>query len=127
MSIRIIPDAELEALHEALGNESKVGHAFLALAWANRAAYGLTYGEVVTEPPLIRRPEVRPLHDPEKERELAWAAEHGGSFRWAENVLYNAVSNGGVDFASWDARSVLLDAAARAMLHTCSPQPHRKD
>lgn len=108
MSVALYNNEEICALWQACGGEDELRDLFVALAYANRAAYLLSYGELDFEP-LVK------LEGPrEDERYGRWARD---TLSWADNLLYNCVSNGGADFAPPD-RANKLRAVAYAVQHS---------
>jgi hypothetical protein len=113
MSVFIYDETELEGLWHALGGAPETGYALRALAIANRAAYLQTYGPgtcpsgpFTVEFPRIEKP--RELDRTKRPGGLDWDAK-----TWAENLLYNCVSNSGLDFAPDAAVKTVLDAATK--------------
>lgn len=113
MSVALFHAAELEAMHHELGDDMTLFPAVRALAWANRAAYGTTYGAEVNaeiNEPLIRPPNAR---DPEElRRDIAKARRIYGTVEsHVKGLLYNCISNDGYDFSDDFAAVAVLRAA----------------
>lgn len=108
MSVCIFTDTELAGLWHRLGGDEELQYALHALGIANRAAYMLTYASghqdaCTIEVPRFEKPQ--PTEAPCSD----WSAS-----TWAENLLYNCVSNGGTDFAPLNHRAKLLAHARKA-------------
>ena len=104
MSVIHYSDHELEGLWGRLGGGDQLREAIVALGTANRAAYMATYRDCDSvEPVAIRTPR------PDASAVVArWTCTD-----WAQNLLYNCISNDGREFADPADTDVLLAAAAR--------------
>ena len=104
MSVIYYSDHELEGLWGRLGGGDQLREALVALGTANRAAYMATYRDCESvEPVAISTPR------PDASAVVArWTCTD-----WAQNLLYNCISNDGREFADPADTEVLLAAAAR--------------
>lgn len=100
MSVAVYNDDELCRLWGALGGEPDAQTALARLAYANRAAHMLTYGDKDFDMPT--------LAEPIESGVAKWAETREA---WVQNLLYNCVSNGGTNYAPPDAAEFLLRRA----------------
>jgi hypothetical protein len=117
MSVALYNTDELEGLWYALepdGDEdSEVRAALLALAYANRAAFLLSYGwEHGDELARIMQFDLRAPRPYDGWRGTTPDGQDD-VVAWAQNLLYNCVSNGGADFAPSTHAVKLVQAAGR--------------
>lgn len=108
MSVALYDQDELEGLWHALGGTAEVQQALGALGYANRAAFLLSYtpddDELLAVYASLRLEQPRP-----------YAAFADDALEWADNLLYNCVSNGGSDFAPTKHADAVLAAAIQAI------------
>jgi hypothetical protein len=102
MSVATFDKPELEAMWAALGGTPEIGGELLIASVANRAAAMLSYGETM-EPCGIEEP-----------TPFSAANPFGSHMDWVENLAYNCVSQGGVNFLPSGCFESLMDAAAWA-------------
>lgn len=108
MSVAVYHQHELEGLWYALGGTPEVQQALGALGYANRAAFLLTYtpddDEVLSVYASLALDQPRP-----------YAGFTDDALDWADNLLYNCVSNGGSDFAPAKHADAVRAAAIEAI------------
>lgn len=108
MSVAIYEQDELEGLWHTLGGTAEVQQALGALGYANRAAFLLSYtpddDEVLSVYASLRLEQPRP-----------YAGFTDDALDWADNLLYNCVSNGGSDFAPEKHADAVREAAITAL------------
>lgn len=125
MSVFVWTESEIGALAGALGAEQPTLQAALILATANRAAFALSYyvGRAGEHEDWDQHSwaNIAPLQLDNTHIDPDAPLPSGASdYRdWARNLLYNCISNAGVDFAPAGAAQVLMDAARRK-----DAQPH---
>ncbi len=114
MSVAVFSDAELANLWAALGGAEETGCVLAYLGIANRAAYMGSYGVDIV------RGALGPAHDDAKTIAAPVLTEPRGKEaysnavvgRWAGNLLYNCITNGGVDYAPPDLAAWLKEKAS---------------
>lgn len=107
MSVAYISDAELAGLWHRLGRTEDIGLALQALGVANRAAFMLAYAANHEDARTMDAPDFADL-EPAPIPARDWSL-----LTWADNLLYNCVTNAGTDFAPARFAAVVRDAAAR--------------
>lgn len=106
MSVALYDGDELCALWHACGGSDELRDVLGVLAYANRAAYLCAYG---TENEDLESVYDFDLPRPAPcEQHALWAQN---PLTWADNLLYNCVSNGGSNFAPTDRANTLRAAA----------------
>lgn len=103
MSVAVYDQDELEGLWHACGGGEDLGDVIGALAYANRAAFLLSYAEDATTVYPFSLEQPRPYEGFTRD-----------PIEWADNLLYNCISNGGANFAPEDRARNLVHAAIEA-------------